>query len=130
MVRIAARSDNQVLKAPRRTRQASVAMKGSERHDVSPVLAEVPGESVPWTIESVEDPHESVGEIEQPVDFVWDEEDSEALRRVRKEAELTISADSVRAYLKQIGKIPLLNAEEEVQLAQRIEAGLFAAERL
>ena len=130
MVRIAAHSDNQVLKALRRTPQASVTMKGSERNEFSPALADVPDDSVPLTIESVEDPHESVGEIEQPVDFVWDEEDSEALRRVRKEAELIISADSVRAYLKQIGKIPLLNAEEEVQLAQRIEAGLFAAERL
>src|SRR2546421_12549389 len=130
MVRIAAHSDNQVLKALRRTPQASVTMKGSERNEFSPALADVPDDSVPLTIESVEDPHESVGEIEQPVDFVWDEEDSEALRRVRKEAELIISADSVRAYLKQIGKIPLLNAEEEVQLAQRIEAGRFAAERL
>ena len=63
-------------------------------------------------------------------DFVWDEEESEALRQARKDAELTASADSVRAYLKQIGKVALLNAEEEVELAKRIEAGLFATERL
>ena len=63
-------------------------------------------------------------------DFVWDEEESEALRQARKDAELTASADSVRAYLKQIGKVALLNAEEEVDLAKRIEAGLYAAERL
>jgi RNA polymerase primary sigma factor len=62
-------------------------------------------------------------------DFVWDEEESEALRQARKDAELTASADSVRAYLKQIGKVALLNAEEEVELAKRIEAGLYAAER-
>jgi RNA polymerase primary sigma factor len=62
--------------------------------------------------------------------FVWDEEESEALRQARKDAELTASADSVRAYLKQIGKVALLNAEEEVQLAKRIEAGLYAAERV
>ena len=43
---------------------------------------------------------------------------------------MTASADSVRAYLKQIGKVALLNAEEEVDLAKRIEAGLYAAERL
>ena len=59
-------------------------------------------------------------------DFVWDEEESEALRQARKDAELTASADSVRAYLKQIGKVALLNAEEEVELAKRIEAGLYA----
>ncbi|CAJ1499846.1 RNA polymerase sigma factor [[Mycobacterium] kokjensenii] len=63
-------------------------------------------------------------------DFVWDEEESEALRQARKDAELTASADSVRAYLKQIGKVALLNAEEEVELAKRIEAGLFATQKM
>jgi RNA polymerase primary sigma factor len=61
-------------------------------------------------------------------DFVWDEEESEALRQARKDAELTASADSVRAYLKQIGKVALLNAEEEVELAKRIEAGLYSTQ--
>jgi RNA polymerase primary sigma factor len=59
-----------------------------------------------------------------------DEEESEALRQARKDAELTTSTDSVRLYLNQIGKIALLSAEQEVELAQRIEAGVFAAERL
>ncbi len=66
-------------------------------------------------------------------EFTWDEdaeEESEALRQARKDAEMTASADSVRAYLKQIGKVALLNAEEEVDLAKRIEAGLYAAERI
>ncbi|HEV8566327.1 MAG TPA: RNA polymerase sigma factor [Actinoplanes sp.] len=63
-------------------------------------------------------------------DFEWDDEESEALKQARRDAELTASADSVRAYLKQIGKVPLLNAEQEVELAKRIEAGLYAAERL
>ena len=63
-------------------------------------------------------------------DFVWDEEESEALRQARKDAELTASADSVRAYLKQIGKVALLNAEEEVDLAKRIEAGLYATQKM
>ncbi|MGK8523198.1 RNA polymerase sigma factor [Nocardia asteroides] len=77
------------------------------------------------------------GESDEPTaadkasgDFVWDEEESEALRQARKDAELTASADSVRAYLKQIGKVALLNAEEEVELAKRIEAGLYAAEKV
>jgi RNA polymerase primary sigma factor len=62
--------------------------------------------------------------------LVWDEEESQALRQARKDAEFTASADSVRTYLKQIGKVALLTAEEEVELTQRIEAGLYAAERL
>ena len=40
------------------------------------------------------------------------------------------TADPVKDYLKQIGKVPLLNAEQEVELAKRIEAGLFAEESL
>ncbi|MFQ6330186.1 MULTISPECIES: RNA polymerase sigma factor [unclassified Nocardia] len=90
--------------------------------------------------EVVDDPAEEVADDEaeaEPTaadkasgDFVWDEEESEALRQARKDAELTASADSVRAYLKQIGKVALLNAEEEVELAKRIEAGLYAAEKV
>ncbi|OBK27977.1 RNA polymerase sigma factor [Mycobacterium asiaticum] len=84
-------------------------------------------------------PAEGAGEDEEEIaeptekdkasgDFVWDEDESEALRQARKDAELTASADSVRAYLKQIGKVALLNAEEEVELAKRIEAGLYATQ--
>jgi RNA polymerase primary sigma factor len=40
------------------------------------------------------------------------------------------TADPVKDYLRQIGKVPLLSAEEEVELAKRIEAGLFAEEKL
>ena len=40
------------------------------------------------------------------------------------------TADPVKDYLKQIGKVPLLNAEKEVELAKRIEAGLFSDEKL
>ncbi|HEX5303274.1 MAG TPA: sigma-70 factor domain-containing protein, partial [Streptosporangiaceae bacterium] len=40
------------------------------------------------------------------------------------------TADPVKDYLRQIGKVRLLNAEQEVELAKRIEAGLFAEEKL
>ena len=73
----------------------------------------------------------AVEEEDEDAEFTWDEEEeSEALRQARRDAEMTASADSVRAYLKQIGKVALLNAEEEVELAKRIEAGLYAAERM
>jgi len=83
----------------------------------------------------VDEPAEIVAEAEADAqadadDFEWDDEESEALKQARRDAELTASADSVRAYLKQIGKVPLLNAEQEVELAKRIEAGLYAGERL
>jgi RNA polymerase primary sigma factor len=48
----------------------------------------------------------------------------------RDDAALAASADSVRAYLRRIGKVALLSAEQEVELAQQIEAGLFASQRL
>ncbi|WP_308200593.1 RNA polymerase sigma factor [Klenkia sp. PcliD-1-E] len=78
-----------------------------------------------------EDPDDDEAEAAPVAESEWeDEEESEALRKARKDAELTASADSVRAYLKQIGKVALLTAEEEVDLAKRIEAGLYGSERL
>ncbi len=59
-----------------------------------------------------------------------EEDEVIVLQADRDEAETAASADPVRAYLKQIGKVALLNAEQEVELAKRIEAGLFAAEKL
>ncbi len=44
--------------------------------------------------------------------------------------EAVATRDTVKDYLKQIGKVPLLSAEQEIDLAKRIEAGLFARERL
>jgi RNA polymerase primary sigma factor len=51
-----------------------------------------------------------------------DDEDLPAVRMVIAGA----TADPVKDYLKQIGKVALLNAGQEVELAKRIEAGLFA----
>jgi RNA polymerase primary sigma factor len=92
------------------------AAKELTAEDSDPAVAESDGQSGPG--------------ITAATSFEWDEEESAALRQARKDAELTTSADSVRAYLKQIGKVALLNAVQEVELAKRIEAGLYAAERL
>ena len=54
--------------------------------------------------------------------------------RLRKDEEAAQKAgptnDAVRMYLKEIGKVALLSAEQEVDLSKRIEAGLFASEKL
>ena len=89
-------------------------------------VAEAAGEDIPvGDDDEIAEPSEK---DKASGDFVWDEEESEALRQARKDAELTASGDSVRAYLKRIGKVALLNAEEEVELAKRIEAGLYATQ--
>ncbi|MFC7511415.1 RNA polymerase sigma factor [Streptomyces thermocarboxydus] len=56
-----------------------------------------------------------------------DEDEDDAAQQV---AAAGATADPVKDYLKQIGKVPLLNAEQEVELAKRIEAGLFAEDKL
>lgn len=49
---------------------------------------------------------------------------------VRAETSSGPSSDLFRQYLREIGRIPLLSAAEEVELARRVEAGLFAEEKL
>jgi RNA polymerase primary sigma factor len=67
---------------------------------------------------------------EESQDEPWvsgeDDEDLPAARVAAAGA----TADPVKDYLTQIGKVPLLTAGQEVELAKRIEAGLFAAEKL
>jgi RNA polymerase primary sigma factor len=66
-------------------------------------------------------------------EFAWDEEepvDPRSVQQVKQEAERVAAADPVRSYLKQIGRVPLLTAEQEVELAKRVEAGLYATELL
>lgn len=72
-----------------------------------------------------------IGDIPLPTDAL-------VLRAVDEDDDIPVysstitgaTADPVKDYLKQIGKVPLLNAAEEVELAMRIEAGLFAEDKL
>ncbi|MDQ2882262.1 MAG: RNA polymerase sigma factor [Actinomycetota bacterium] len=87
-------------------------------------------DNVSVAIGGAADGAEPLDHAEASRDGVWDEEQSQALRQARKDAEFSVSVDSVRVYLKQIGKVALLNAADEVRLATQIEAGLYAAERV
>jgi RNA polymerase primary sigma factor len=113
-------------KPPRKAAKKVAAGKRSSRGTETAASPGGAGPEGPESSIAVDEPIE----LSDSEDFDWDDEESEALRQARKDAELTASADSVRAYLKQIGKVPLLNAEQEVELAKRIEAGLYASERL
>ena len=63
---------------------------------------------------------------DEPLVSGEDDEDLPAARVAAAGA----TADPVKDYLRQIGKVPLLNARQEVELAKRIEAGLFAEQKL
>jgi RNA polymerase primary sigma factor len=106
---------------------------------------QVTSEDVSAAMQAAEIPPEQMDSIltvltEEGVEIVdttsdMDDDDAADLasRRKRAEEELALktpTSDPVRMYLKEIGKVPLLTAEEEVDLAKRIEAGLFASEKI
>jgi RNA polymerase primary sigma factor len=95
-------------------------------------VAEV-AEGGPGTDDEADSGDEAKGETpavpaKEDESFVLTDDDDDA--PVQQIASAGATADPVKDYLKQIGKVPLLNAEQEVVLAKRIEAGLFAEERL
>jgi RNA polymerase primary sigma factor len=92
------------------------------------VAAELPPEARDSVLRLIAD--EGI-EIVEPTEE--DLEDEAAARSAADEeaaARSTTTSDPVRMYLKEIGRVPLLTAEEEVDLAKRVEAGLFASEKL
>lgn len=97
----------------------------TETDAVPAVSAQVPAQSrVVHHPEAVETVTETV--VEDPVE-VPDPPERRAGSRVDSGGP---SSDLFRQYLREIGRIPLLTAVEEVELARRVEAGLFAEERL
>jgi RNA polymerase primary sigma factor len=64
------------------------------------------------------------------VDTAPEEIDLQPVDSLTGEASRPVTGDLVRIYLREIGRVPLLTAEEEVELAKAIEAGLFAEEKL
>jgi RNA polymerase primary sigma factor len=68
--------------------------------------------------------------VEHPEGVIVINEKAEDIPEQTSIAITGATADPVKDYLKQIGKVALLNAELEVDLAKRIEAGLFAEEKL
>lgn len=125
-------------KAPRKSTRSKASASEDEEEDedgAEPVVVEVED-----TTEAAEESTEKDDdkESEEPVkDIVLpkgalvlkaDDEDDDV--PVYSTAITGATADPVKDYLKQIGKVALLNAAEEVELAMRIEAGLFAEEKL
>ncbi|HEU0102005.1 MAG TPA: RNA polymerase sigma factor RpoD [Mycobacteriales bacterium] len=66
----------------------------------------------------------------EPADAADEAREARLARRDDADARAGPTSDPVRLYLKEIGKVALLTAGQEVDLAKRIEAGLFAAEKL
>ncbi|MFI9105976.1 sigma-70 family RNA polymerase sigma factor [Streptomyces fildesensis] len=92
------------------------------------VLASEP--AAPREPPELREPRESSGSTaREPEARDPDDEADDRERRSREEA-AGPSADLFRQYLREIGRIPLLTAVEEVELARRVEAGLFAEEKL
>ncbi|MEU9250446.1 RNA polymerase sigma factor [Streptomyces sp. NPDC048270] len=103
----------------------TAAKKTASKKDADEAGAEETPEEGPDAAKAEADEEEEGGENKGFV-ISDDEDDAPAQQVVVAGA----TADPVKDYLKQIGKVPLLNAEQEVELAKRIEAGLFAEDKL
>ncbi len=96
---------------------------------VEDIVADV-AEAVDITAVEIETPVEEVEEVIVPGGgFVLSNNEEDDIP-AQTSTITGATADPVKDYLKQIGKVALLNAELEVELAKRIEAGLFAEEKL
>jgi RNA polymerase primary sigma factor len=114
-------------------RHMSIAVEVNPAADQLPPVvsaADVVGTTAPADDEETTETADTAEGGDQAASEWDDDTDSLALQKARKEAETTASADPVRAYLKLIGRVKLLTAEEEVDLARRIEAGLYADHKL
>jgi RNA polymerase primary sigma factor len=104
---------------------AAVAVEGEIGPDGKKILPDLPDEQFEKDVAT--DP--SIVEDEKEATFVVSDAD-DAGEPEQQVMVAGATADPVKDYLKQIGKVPLLNAEMEVELAKRIEAGLFSEEKL
>jgi RNA polymerase primary sigma factor len=97
---------------------------------VAIAAAELPQEQAEKVLSLLND--EGIEVIDPRADSGEAAERLEARRREHEElaSKASPTSDPVRMYLKEIGKVALLTAAEEVDLAKRVEAGLFAAEKL
>ncbi|MFI5808032.1 RNA polymerase sigma factor [Streptomyces sp. NPDC051561] len=107
--------------ARKTTAKRTAAKKTAAKKDET-AGAEEPTEETPAKAGEEEEGTEGKGFV-----LSDDDEDDAPAQQV---AVAGATADPVKDYLKQIGKVPLLNAEQEVELAKRIEAGLFAEDKL
>ncbi|WP_078871338.1 RNA polymerase sigma factor [Streptomyces caatingaensis] len=110
--------------AKKATAKKATAKKATAKKDADELLEDELVEETP--LPGKGDEEEETGESKGFVLSDEDEDDAPA----QQVAVAGATADPVKDYLKQIGKVPLLNAEQEVELAKRIEAGLFAEDKL
>ncbi|WP_330333064.1 RNA polymerase sigma factor [Streptomyces sp. NBC_00536] len=111
--------------AKKTTAKKTAAKKTAAKKDGDDAGEDESAEGAPGAAKAEEGEEEEGGESKGFV--LSDDEDDAPAQQV---AVAGATADPVKDYLKQIGKVPLLNAEQEVELAKRIEAGLFGEDKL
>ncbi|MGV2919175.1 MULTISPECIES: RNA polymerase sigma factor [unclassified Streptomyces] len=111
--------------AKKTTAKKTAAKKTTSKKDADELLDDEATDEAP----AAGKPGEGEPAEEGAQGFVLSDEDEDDAP-AQQVAAAGATADPVKDYLKQIGKVPLLNAEQEVELAKRIEAGLFAEDKL
>jgi RNA polymerase primary sigma factor len=116
--------------APSVDQVADLVARGRERggvtvEDVAAALdrSDLPDDSLERVVRMLAEQGVEVLESQQETEDVTRAEEGDLGKRAP-------TSDLVRIYLREIGRVPLLTAEEEVELAKSIEAGLFAEEKM
>jgi RNA polymerase primary sigma factor len=118
-----------ITAAPPVDQVADIIAQARERGTVSMTELSVAFDSFDLSADAVDNVLKLLADEGVDITDPAPEADDLLSRQVQTEPRRAVTGDLVRIYLREIGRVPLLTAQDEVELAKAIEAGLFAEEK-